>query len=156
MIWGVAKHFMTALNPKADLGFKSSFPRRCILEEDVHGFAVWFRMTDELGGVSILVLIMNTPSSSTVWTLCMWVIKMQTASYCCFAQSDISKGMTWHMQKDRHDDNSDRGKGAKWNHLLTAHKRGMLHSDESPSTSRQRLQVCDWAETFIVSFSHSD
>lgn len=25
-------------------------------------------------------------------------------------QSDISKGMTWHMQKERHDDNSDRGR----------------------------------------------
>lgn len=36
MIWGVAKHFMTVLSPKADLDFKSSFPRHCICEEDIY------------------------------------------------------------------------------------------------------------------------
>lgn len=137
MIWRVAKHFMTALNRKADCGFKSSFPSYCITEEDIYSFYCDVEWVMSWGcqyssidyEFSILIHsldfmhLSNQNADSELLLLCSkWHFQRHDLTY--------AKGPSWRQSWQRNVPNE------------TAHKKRMFCSKSpSPATSSQNLQV---------------
>lgn len=139
MIRAVAKHFMTAQSPKADPGFKSSFPTHCLLEERMYSLlcdAEW------LMSWGCQYFSIDYEYSILLHSLDFMHVSNQNAD-----SKLLLPRSKWHFQ--RHDLTYAKRtvmmiilteEGAKWNPLLTAHKRRMLRSKSpSPATSRRKF-----------------